>query len=508
MIKTNIDENIIYKRYTVIIESCDSCTNDFDIKESGISITTCRDCIIKNLIEVDCNIKPRSSTLCDNIKCKKCFYNSFASVDKCAYYYDEHFKTYEIQIPRTITKYSLKKLKFLCECNHIFEKDINGVSKNHWCKVCCKGSSTLCKYLECKSCENRSFKSNDKCKYLIDNVNPRFILKASKIFLNFKCEDCNHLLTQKISEINSDKWCKYCNSFYFCEDLNCNFCFNKSFASNEKSKYLVDDVNPRFLTKKCHDKYNFKCNVCNHIFNKRISNVSDNTWCEFCEGRVCGNKDCKNCYIRTFASVEKSKYVVDKSINLYKINKTSDIHLDFICEYNHKFNCRIGHITNGVWCNVCKNKTERKLLDYLTNEFKNYNITFQPKFDWCKNIKTNNYLPFDFLITVSEKIKILIELDGRQHFIKINSWDNNVDDIQERDIYKMKLAINNNYIFIRINQEDIWCNNINLEIIKNLIINISKKEFYKNKNIKRIENIYFISKNLNIYDNHIKIFSV
>jgi len=503
MIKTNVDENIIYKSYTIQIESCDNCTNDFDIKESGVSITTCRDCIINNLTDI-CKIN--TNKLCNNIKCKNCFYNSLASIDKCVYYYDEHFKTYDIQIPRTITKSNKTiNLKFLCECNHIFISNAYNIKTNHWCKVCCKGSSTLCKYLECKSCENRSFKSNDKSKYLVDNVNPRFILKASKIFLNFKCEDCNHIINKSINELYKGKWCKYCNSSYFCEDLNCEFCFNKSFASEEKSKYLIDNVNPRFLTKQSHEEYNFKCNECNHIIKKVLGNIYKGVWCIHCAGRACGNNKCEYCKKNSFASVEKSKYIVDKTINLYIINKHSKLEYEFKCEYNHIFKCRIAHITNGIWCNVCKNKTERKLLDYLTNEFKNYNITFQPKFDWCKNIKTNNYLPFDFLITVSEKIKILIELDGRQHFIKINSWDNDIDNIQERDVYKMKLAINNNYIFIRINQEDIWYNNINLDIIKNLIINISNNIKIKNNCIKNINNIYFISKNLNLYDNHIKL---
>lgn len=54
-----------------------------------------------------------------------------------------------------------------------------------------------------------------------------------------------------------------------------------------------------------------------------------------------------------------------------------------------------------------------------------------------------------------EKIKIIIELDGAQHFRQIANWKS-PEDIQKRDIYKMKQALKHGYSVIRILQEDIW----------------------------------------------------
>ena len=77
----------------------------------------------------------------------------------------------------------------------------------------------------------------------------------------------------------------------------------------------------------------------------------------------------------------------------------------------------------------------------------------QYKADWCKN---KNYLPFDICIP---SLKIIIELDGNQHFKKIGNWKDQ-QEIQEKDRYKMKCAINNGFSIIRLLQEDVLYNRI------------------------------------------------
>jgi len=44
----------------------------------------------------------------------------------------------------------------------------------------------------------------------------------------------------------------------------------------------------------------------------------------------------------------------------------------------------------------------------------------QLRFDWCRYSDTNNIMPFDFGITDK---KILIELDGEQHFSQDDNYD-------------------------------------------------------------------------------------
>lgn len=75
----------------------------------------------------------------------------------------------------------------------------------------------------------------------------------------------------------------------------------------------------------------------------------------------------------------------------------------------------------------------------------------QPKFDWCRGLKTGKYLPFDFLVDDS----IIIELDGIQHFEQVSNWDSPLI-TQAADRYKEICAKRNGYTIIRLLQEDVW----------------------------------------------------
>ena len=77
------------------------------------------------------------------------------------------------------------------------------------------------------------------------------------------------------------------------------------------------------------------------------------------------------------------------------------------------------------------------------------NIRRQARFEWCKN-KTR--LPFDFCI---KHYKLIIELDGPQHFKQISNWTS-PEETKDRDEYKTKCANTNGYSVIRILQQDVW----------------------------------------------------
>jgi very-short-patch-repair endonuclease len=66
-------------------------------------------------------------------------------------------------------------------------------------------------------------------------------------------------------------------------------------------------------------------------------------------------------------------------------------------------------------------------------------------------------LSFDFCLPDS---KIIIELDGLQHFKQVRDWVS-PEIRQAVDIYKMKCAIGQGYRIIRILQEDVKLNKFN-----------------------------------------------
>ena len=97
-----------------------------------------------------------------------------------------------------------------------------------------------------------------------------------------------------------------------------------------------------------------------------------------------------------------------------------------------------------------KHKTEAIIEKFLRTY---YQIETQKTFEWCKNIRC---LPFDFYI---EELKIIIELDGAQHFRQVANWKP-PEEQQKNDIYKMKKALDHEISVIRILQEDVYYNRI------------------------------------------------
>ena len=151
------------------------------------------------------------------------------------------------------------------------------------------------------------------------------------------------------------------------------------------------------------------------------------------------------------------------------------------CNCNEEFEqTASNHITHRQGCLCFKRKTEKKLHDALKQIYST--IIREFKKSWCKN---KRYLPFDFCIP---ELKIIIELDGKQHFCDINFFQQPFIKRHEWDVYKEKCANDNGYHTIRILQEDVFFDKNNwLEAIKREI------EYIKN-NQDDIHNIY-ISKN-------------
>lgn len=112
---------------------------------------------------------------------------------------------------------------------------------------------------------------------------------------------------------------------------------------------------------------------------------------------------------------------------------------------------------------------------------KYYSLIHQYKVKWCKNKK---YLPYDFVIP---EHKIIIELDGLQHFQQVGNWKSPQENLI-RDKYKEDCANNNGYSIIRILQDDVY--NDRFEWLIELDENIQKII-----NDKQIQNIYICKMN-------------
>ena len=304
----------------------------------------------------------------------------------------------------------------------------------------------------------KSFASHPKAKYWSEkngDVKPRNVTKFNNIKRWFKCGECEHEFQSSLCNISNGKWCPFCSNKSICRYDSCRHCFNNSFASSDKAKYWSEkngDVKPRDVFKSSHTKYWFKCGECEHEFQSGLCSISKGHWCSFCSNQNLCQDDCRHCFANSFAISDKAKYWSEKNgdVKPRDVFKSSGKKYWFNCgECNHEFESGLNNISNGKWCPNCVNKTEAKLLVYLMRIFPD--ILKQYRKEWCKN---KFYLPFDFCI---EELKIIIELDGAQHFRQVRTWKTHTE-TRRLDVFKMKCALENGYRVIRLLQEDVWEN--------------------------------------------------
>jgi very-short-patch-repair endonuclease len=294
----------------------------------------------------------------------------------------------------------------------------------------------------------------------------------------FDCE-CGHTFDVQLNNINLlDRWCSYCANKKLCDDKKCKICFDKCFASVDYSKNWSDKniETPFEVLKKSHKKYWFECPRCEHPFQQILSHITRGNTCQYCHNRLlCDeSKNCLSCFNKTFASIDRSSCWSKKNLkNPNEVFKSTAEKFWFDChKCGNEFESKLCHITDGSWCPKCRYKTEDKLFKILIEKYPT--LKLQYKVDWCKNVK---HLPFDFVI---EERKIIIEIDGEQHFEQVAKWKT-PEHNRKRDLYKMNCANENGFSIIRIIQEDIYKNKYDwLNELTNNIEKITQEKIVQN----------------------------
>ncbi len=339
---------------------------------------------------------------------------------------------------------------------------------------CTKTQQNLCKKEKCVICSERSFENHPKAEFWSEtNENkPRDLHRCSSKLVWFNCNICPHEFQSELHDITKKKggsWCPYCcnSPKKVCGDK-CEHCKANSFASHPKAEFWSEEneKTPRDFLKSSAKEFWFNCNICPHEFKSKLSSITAGTWCPYCcknSKKLCEN-ECDFCKKNSFASSPKAEFWSEKNENIKprEVLKSSGEKYWFNCRLGHEFESTLNSITsNGTWCPGCNNKTEQTLFEWLKKNYPSDDIIKQFKTSWCKNLKTKTkqYFPFDFLI---EGLKLIIELDGRQHFQQVLNWKDPIA-TRKRDIYKMNQALLNGYSVIRILQEDVWLDKNNWE---------------------------------------------
>lgn len=159
-------------------------------------------------------------------------------------------------------------------------------------------------------------------------------------------------------------------------------------------------------------------------------------------------RDTQDDFIKKAVSIHKNRY--DYS-NISYINSQTKVQIQ--CNKCLKTFKQIpaDHL-RGTGCPICnQSKGELKILDFLQQN--NIQFIFQKAFNNCRNPITNRKLKYDFYIPSKN---ILIEFDGKQHFIKICiigrhfMSDNDLIEVNHRDKIKEEYAKQHGIKLLRI----------------------------------------------------------
>ena len=284
----------------------------------------------------------------------------------------------------------------------------------------------------------------------------------------YHCDVCNHDFQLGYDGMfRNGIWCCYCSPTYkkLCGDVNCQWCWDNS-AATHLAQYNLEWLPSN--DKEAHQvakgssakKYYYNCLTCNHTLHippGKIEGKSDVTCCKYCTHQaLCDNDNCEMCKLNSaLVYLDRTDLAIISPAN------REDLRVMFRRSHLTRVRCQCTNDKNHVWdvvlsnlanrgCPHCKHKTESIIMNELLKHFPNTKT--QARYEWCKN---KTYLPFDFAL---DNINILIENDGAQHYKDVPIFNKTMSllDIQERDDYKTKCALDNQYSVIRLVQQNVF----------------------------------------------------
>jgi DNA-directed RNA polymerase subunit RPC12/RpoP len=226
---------------------------------------------------------------------------------------------------------------------------------------------------------------------------PRDLSRSSRSPVSLKCTTCQHQFMSTPHRVTAGTGCPYCGGTLLCTQVECSYCWRRSFASRasalQLSAWHPSNVRtPRELHIFSHTQVKFTCAECHLVFQSKLANVSAGTWCPHC------------------------KHKTERKLYRWLLEHTQ---LPVIREWS------------PVWCSTAYIYFDRKGQQYREGRY-------QYRFDFLVNGTT------------------VIELDGPQHLRHINKhWLPPLCQ-QIRDRYKERKARTHSIHVIRLLQTDVW----------------------------------------------------
>ncbi len=401
---------------------------------------------------------------------------------------------------KKISSGSNKKAWWLCPnscshgCLHEWESAVpNRTGRGDGCPYCSSSQKALCIHNSIVYTHPELAKQWHPTKN--GDMKPENYSYGSDVKVWWLCEKkcdygCLHEWQSNINNRSKGDICPFCNPFQKQCCIHTSIVYTHPEIVKQWHPTKNGSLKPENYTKGAMQEVWWLCENkctygCLHEWKTSINTRTSGHGCGFCRKlKKCEHDSIK--YTHPALCLEWD-YELNKEHDILLVGKSSHIKAYWICSKNplHKWQTKvINRVAAGTGCIWCINKTESMLYNYLK--------VFYPctekqlKLDGCKN---KYYLPFDFYIP---QLKVIIELDGLQHFKQVSNWKSPEDAIK-RDIFKMQQANKEGYKVIRIFQEDVY-NNDNNWLDTNLLSEINDTS----------RNNVFISSIDTLYDEHIK----
>lgn len=351
--------------------------------------------------------------MCGN--CDKCYPLSFASHPKAVFWSDQNGIK-----PRLVFKGSNIKFWFDCSCNHSFLANPKSICRGSWCPYCSVSARLLCGDKTCLACWDRSLASHPLADmYSLQNeVEAHQVLLKSNQTFQFDCPTCKHSFEAMAYNIAAGKGCPFCASpsRKLCTDVECHFCFDRSFASHPRAADWSEENSrkPRDVMRCCNDAFKFDCKLCHHTFQGKPNAMTQGVDCSFCcipAKQMCLQENCQHCFKRSFASHPMSgHWCPTNAVKPREVFLGSHISYFFVCpECQYRFCAAVCDVARGRFCGVCKSKTEKMLKLWFDKVLPETSCSMQTAFSWCI-LESGQKARYDFTF---EKLKLIVELQGK-----------------------------------------------------------------------------------------------
>lgn len=349
--------------------------------------------------------------------CKKCAGCEKLTLEHC----QEFAKEKRGKCLSTEYKNNWTNMEWECEFGHKWFANWSnvGVGNCTWCEVCARpGTSDTI-----ETCQEFAKQKGGRC------LSTEYVNKETP--MEWECRD-GHIWPAIWGSIKRGTWCNGCSSpgsLHTMETV-------KKYAVVRGGRCLSSDTD---LNR--DDDMEFICMEGHKWRTKWVNMYGGTTWCRVCAGyNILDLKFCQEIAIERKGKCLSKEYV----------NKETK--MEWECEHGHTWPATFGKIYHaGRWCPTCINKTEAKVYDFLKDKYDDLGRQFKP--EWLLNTETGFYFSFDFVL---KDVRVVIEVDGRQHFEDIKFFKNDAETNVKRDVEKMVKAVENNYRVIRLHQEDVW----------------------------------------------------